>query len=146
MADRDRIQDELDELFADLCQVSRFTGLRHGFRPRVDSFRSADPAQLTVVVELPGIAPDSIQLVVDEHTLLVAGERPRPAAAHAERQYQQMEIDYGPFQRRVQLPEAVDVEAASARYERGLLTVELPLVATKPRQERAVILVRMIHS
>jgi len=32
-----------------------------------------DPAQLTVVVELPGIAPDSIQLVVDEHTLLVAG-------------------------------------------------------------------------
>ena len=146
MADRDRIQDELDELFADLCQVSRFTGIRHGFRPRVDSYRSADPAQLTVVVELPGIDPETIQLIVDERLLLVAGERPRPVAARAERQYQQMEIDYGPFQRRIQLPEAVDVDGASARYERGLLTVELPLVATKPRQERAVILVRMIHS
>jgi HSP20 family protein len=143
MADRDRIQDELDELFADLCQVSRFTGLRHGFRPRVDSFRSADPAQLTVVVELPGVDPDTIELVVDERMLVVTGERPRPAAARAERQYQQMEIDYGPFQRRVQLPEAVDVDSASARYERGLLTVELPLAPARPRQERASIRVRM---
>ena len=143
MADRDRIQDELDELFADLCQVSRFTGLRHGFRPRVDSFRAADPAQLTVVVELPGIDPDTIELIVDERMLLVAGERPRPATAQAERQYQQMEIDYGPFQRRIQLPEAVDVDGASARYERGLLTVVLPLAPTLPRQERAFIRVWM---
>ena len=144
MADRDRIQDELDELFADLCQVSRFTGLRHGFRPRVDSFRSADPAQLTVVVELPGIDPDTIELIVDERTLVVAGERPRPATGHAGRQYQQMEIDYGPFQRRIQLPEPVDVDAAHARYERGLLTVELPIAPAKPRQERASIRVRML--
>jgi HSP20 family protein len=143
MADRDRIQDELDELFADLCQVSRFTGLRHGFRPRVDSFRTADPAQLTVVVELPGIDPETIQLIVDERTLVVAGERPRPATGHGERQYQQMEIDYGPFQRRIQLPEAVDADAANARYERGLLTVELPLAPARPPQARALIRVRL---
>jgi HSP20 family molecular chaperone IbpA len=143
MADRNRIQDELDELFADLCQVSRFTGLRHAFRPRVDSFRTADPAQLTVVVELPGIDPETIELIVDERMLVVAGERPRPATGHAERQYQQMEIDYGPFQRRIQLPEAVDVDAASARYERGQLTVELPLAPARPVQERALIQVRL---
>jgi HSP20 family protein len=143
MADRDRIQDELDELFADLCQVSRFTGLRHGFRPRVDSFRTAEPAQLTVVVELPGIDPATIELIVDERLLLVAGERPRPVTGHAERQYQQMEIDYGAFQRRIQLPEAVDVDTATAHYERGLLTVELPLAPARAPQIRAFIHVRL---
>jgi HSP20 family molecular chaperone IbpA len=143
MADRDRIQEELDELFADLCQVSRFTGLRQGFRPRVDSFLSADPPLLTVVVELPGLDPETIQLVVDERMLLVAGERPRPSTRGATRFYQQMELDYGAFQRRVQLPQPVDVDAATARYERGLLTVELPLVPQRAHQERAFIHVRL---
>jgi HSP20 family protein len=143
MSDRDRIRDELDELFADLCQVSRFSGLRHGFRPRVDSFRSADPPELTVIVELPGIEPDTIQIVVDERTLLVAGERQRPSFPGPGRvEVQQMEIDYGPFQRRINLPEAVDVGAASAHYERGLLTVSLPLAPARPRQERTSIRVR----
>jgi HSP20 family protein len=145
MSDRDRIRDELDELFADLCQVSRFSGLRHGFRPRVDSFRSVDPPELTVVVELPGIEPDTIQIVVDERTLVVAGERPRPSFPGPGRvEVQQMEIDYGPFQRRISLPEAVDVDAASAHYERGLLTVSLPLAPARPPQERTSIRVRTL--
>ena len=39
-----------------------------------------------------------------------------------------MEIEYGPFQRRIQLAEDVDPSGARRRrYERGLLTVVLPL-------------------
>ena len=47
------------------------------------------------------------------------GERSRPEAAG--RVYQQMEIEYGPFQRQVRLPEDVDPEQAHAEYERGIL-------------------------
>ena len=39
-----------------------------------------------------------------------------------------MEIEVGPFERRVPLPEDVDTEAASASYDAGLLTIVLPLV------------------
>ena len=53
----DRLQDEIEELFADLWQVPRFTGLRRGFRPAVDCFRSDDPPELVVVVELAGRRP-----------------------------------------------------------------------------------------
>ena len=38
-----------------------------------------------------------------------------------------MEIDYGTFQRRIPLPEAVDGKNARATYERGLLTIVLPV-------------------
>jgi HSP20 family molecular chaperone IbpA len=42
-----------------------------------------------------------------------------------------MEIDRGPFQRRIQIHEQVDAAAASATYERGLLRITLP-IAKRP--------------
>ena len=61
--DIDRLQGgEIEELFADLWQVPRFSGIRRGFRPPVDCFFTEDPPQLVVVVELAGIEPDSIEL------------------------------------------------------------------------------------
>ena len=58
------------------------------------------------------------------------GVRP-PAGAR----YHQMEIEYGAFERRVTLEEDVDPEGAEATYERGLLTVVMPL-AQSPRTGR----------
>jgi HSP20 family molecular chaperone IbpA len=43
-----------------------------------------------------------------------------------------MEIEYGPFQRQVRLAEDVDPERANARFEHGVLTVELPVVDKAP--------------
>jgi HSP20 family protein len=130
----DKLQEEIEELFADLWQVPRFSGLRHGFRPNVDCFHTDEPHALTVVVELPGVDPHSVKVVAGERVLVVAGERKRPQAPG--RVYQQMEIEYGPFQRQVRLAEDVDPEQAQARFERGVLTVELPVVEKAPKTGR----------
>src|SRR5919206_5287854 len=117
--------DEIEQLFADLWQVFPFSrGLRRGYRPQVDVFRSDDPPTLTVQVELPGVDPADVQLIASPQALLIAGERRRPKdGGH----YQQMEIDYGPFQRHITLAENIDPEEASATYERGMLTIRLPI-------------------
>jgi HSP20 family protein len=130
MTRRDKLHEEIEELFADLWQVPRFTGLHRGFRPNVDSFHTNEPHELTVVVELPGVDPDSLSLQVGERTLIVAGERTRPKIDGCV--YQQMEIEYGPFQRQVRLSEDVDPERASARYEGGVLTISLPIADQPP--------------
>jgi HSP20 family protein len=135
--DFEQIHEELEELFADLWQVPGFAGLRRGFRPHVDCYRSEQPPAVTVVVELPGIDPDDVSVEVTERTVLIAGVRRRPT--HPCRvSYRQMEIEYGPFQRRVTLAEDVNPAAAEATYERGLLTVVLPLAQT-PRAGRVTI-------
>jgi HSP20 family protein len=139
VSDRDRLHDEIEELFADLWQVPRFAGLRHGFRPNVDCFHTDDPHALTVVVELPGVDPATIHVVAADRILLVAGERRRPLVSG--RVYQQMEIEYGPFRRQVRLSEEVDPERATARYEHGVLTVELPVVEQAPARGRVAIAV-----
>lgn len=124
--DVDKLQEEIEELFADLWQVPRFSGLRHGFRPNVDCFHTDDPHALTVVVELPGVEADSLHVVAGERVLAIAGERKRPQLPG--RVYQQMEIEYGSFQRQVRLMEDVDPERAHASFERGVLTIVLPVV------------------
>jgi HSP20 family protein len=135
--DPDKLQGEIEELFADLWQVPRFAGLRQGLRPNVDSFHTADPHVLTVVVELPGVDPETIQVAAGERVLLVAGERRRPRIPG--RVYQQMEIEYGTFQRQVRLVEDVDPSRASASFEHGVLTIVLPVADTAPPRGRVTI-------
>ena len=105
--------------------MPRFVG-HHGFRPQVDAFRTPDPPQLTIVVELPGVQPEGVHVVVDDHRVLIAGERPRPKIDGAG--WQQMEIEYGPFQRTIALPDDVDPAQATADYEHGLLRIVMPVV------------------
>ena len=100
--------------------------MRHGFRPNVDCFHTDEPHALTVVVELPGVEPSSVRVVANERLLVIAGERTRPKVPG--QVYQQMEIEYGPFQRQVRLAEDVDPQHATASFERGILTIELPVV------------------
>jgi HSP20 family protein len=89
------------------------------------------------VVELAGIDPGSVEVAVTERTVVISGERRRPDLA-CRVSYRQMEIEYGPFQRRISLAEDVDPEAAEAAYGNGLLTVVLPL-AQKPRTGKVAI-------
>ena len=138
--DVDRLQEEIAELFADLWRVPRFVNQRGGFRPNVDSYHTDDPHQLTVVVELPGVDPASVSLVVGERALVISGDRPRPKVGGGV--YQQLEIDYGPFQRRIELGEEVDPVKAAASYEHGMLKVTLPLASSAPAEGGVPINVR----
>lgn len=138
--DRDRFS-ELEELFSDLWQVPRFAaGLRHGFRPQIDCFRTEEPAQLTVIVEIPGIDPERVQIVASGRRLRIAGDRPRPRCEG--QTYFRSEIEYGPFVREIELAEDVDADGAEARYDRGLLRIDFPLTSRPPTGVKVPIDVR----
>ena len=136
-----RIHEELEELFADLWQVPGFAGLRQGFRPNVDCYRTDDPPGVTVVVDLPGIDPDQLSIQVTDRTVLISGVRRRPQP-NCRVSYRQMEIEYGPFQRRITLAEDVDPNGGEATYDRGLLTVVLPLAEKPPVGSVTIVLGR----
>lgn len=138
--DIDRLRGEIDELFADLWQIPRFAGLRSGFRPQIDCLVSDDPPRVTVIADLAGVDPSRVELLLTGRELQLSGVRERPAAEGA--RYQQMEIDYGSFERAVALPADVDVGRAEARYERGLLVVTLPLAERAPARAKVPIEVR----
>jgi len=131
------MKSEMEELFADLCQVPRLVARRAGFRPALDVYRTDDPPAITVVVELAGIDPDRVDAAVVDGILVIRGRRSRPAGDR--RFYQHIEIDYGIFERRVQLNEEVDSAAAKATYENGLLSIHLPLASKAPAAVKVTI-------
>ena len=131
--------EEIEQLFADLWEVFPFSrGMRRGYRPEVDVYRTEDPPSLTIVVELPGVDPGEVKLIASPQALLIAGDRQRPKD-HG--QYQQLEIEYGAFQRQVTLAVDVDPERATATYERGFLTIKLPIAPKPAPAERIAIVV-----
>lgn len=71
------------------------------WEPPIDMFES--DRELQILIALPGVEPGRIEIIVDSGALIVAGERPVPeglrgAAIH------RMEIPYGRFERRIELP------------------------------------------
>ena len=127
----DRLRSEMEELFADLCQVPRLVGHRRGFRPRLDVYRTDDPRAIHVVVELAGIDPSHVELSFADGMLVITGARRREAKGQAV--YQQMEMDYGPFQRHVEIDERIDPDGIEAAYDRGLLRIVLPVATRRAR-------------
>ncbi len=109
----------------ELWEVARFSGRRRGFEPQCDCYRTDDPPALHLLFELPGVDPAAVWIVASGTALVVSGVRARPHPAGG--CYHQVEIEYGPFERRIELGEDVDADAATASYEAGMLRLEVPL-------------------
>lgn len=138
---RDWRTGELEDLFADLRRSGRLGGTRRAFLPAVDVLRDDELARVTIVADLAGVDPADVELALSDGFLTIAGIRRRPATGRAV--YQQMELDYGPFERRVAVGNDVDAAAAAAEavFDRGLLTVRLPIVPRTAPPVRVVITV-----
>ena len=133
----ERLQSEVEELFADLWQLPHFLTGSRGFRPPVDCYRSTKRSQFVVLVELAGADPRNLTVAVEGRELVISGERRREREEG--RVYQLMEIEDGPFERRIPLAPDVDARGAQATYDRGLLTVAFPLAKARARSGKVLI-------
>ena len=141
-ANFERMRREMDELFGDVFQRTGLAPRRKGgFSPAVDVFYEHPggdhPPRAVVHAELAGIDPAEIGLEIQGRELIIAGHR-RPAESEG-RVYQQLEIDSGRFRRVVELGAEVDADAATATYDDGILSVELPLTDPEDRSRNVPI-------
>ena len=125
--DFDRMHDELLRAFDDSCQLiaARQRYYAGRFSPAADAYFDEHTNELVARFQIPGLALDDIDLFVDRRELRVRGERPFHSGEG--RIYQQVEMDYGAFERRVRLNIDVDPEATTATYEAGILEVRMRL-------------------
>jgi HSP20 family protein len=114
--------DELEVYFSEMAH-----GRPVGFvaspkwKPRCDVFETADA--LIVHMDIAGMAAGDFQVEVSDGVLTIAGER--VARGEGKRHYHSMEVQVGPFERRLRLPIPVDPRSMRATYEGGFLEVFL---------------------
>lgn len=126
-AEFERLTTEIEEMFFRFYGGPRLRMMRGGtFQPLADVYFVKDTQLVIVKLEIPGISPDEVHLSLQDKTLIIEGSRRDPHQA-GEKVYQQMEIDYGEFKRKIMLPVSVDVHNSKAEYKDGFLTIELPL-------------------
>lgn len=87
-----------------------------------------DRAAYHVVVDLSGVAVEEIELELHKGRLTISGHRqpPRPPNVQGEVKLHHMEIDHGPFCRKLNLPSDVIEEDIAAVYRSGQLHISLP--------------------
>jgi len=97
----------------------------------IDAYRKGD--EFVIHFDLPGVAPDSIDLTVEKNVLNVHAERKRSVGDDVELIVG--ERPQGTFSRQLFLGETLDTEALSADYTDGVLTLRVPVAEkAKPRR------------
>ncbi len=119
-----QLEHELDRMFTELAGGGR-PARTAGMRPMADVWLADDPARVVVQLDVAGVDPAAISVELEEDLLVVRGERRRPTGER--RVYQHAEIEWGRFERRLRVGVPVEVGAATADYDNGMLTITLPL-------------------
>jgi HSP20 family protein len=130
------LQHEVNQLFQRLTLLDRSEHLPGGeWCPPVDIYETR--GCLVVVMEVPGLSPESLKVAFRDHSLVIAGRRrtPRPGAGVS---FQCLERPDGRFQRVLPLDMPIDVAGARARLERGLLSVTLPRLRERRGRETVI--------
>ena len=105
------------------------------WRPLADILESSE--MMTVKIELAGMKEEEIEVTLYEDALVISGERHDDHESQESLHYHEAQIRYGPFRVEVFIPSPIDREAVTARYEDGMLSVDLPkLPESKPERVR----------
>jgi HSP20 family protein len=124
------LQRELERVF-DKPFGTEFGPSGRGVYPPVNVF--ADKDGYVVKLEVPGIAPEEVEIEAEGRTLKVSGKREVPPPT--EGSFHRRERGTGQFARSFQLPADVDMTRAEASYKHGILSVRVPKKEdAKPRQ------------
>jgi HSP20 family protein len=115
-----RLQEEMDRL------AGAFTPAAASF-PAMNLYAGRDG--IAILAELPGVAKEDVEVMLDRGDLVIKGER-KSEHEVKEENYYQMERSFGSFYRRLPMPEGVQADQLSASFKDGVLEVRTPKPAT----------------
>ena len=128
------LQNRLNSIFSDFAspEGGQETLTGGNFIPAVDIYE--DEQKLVLKLEVPGVKQENLDVRLENQTLTVRGER-KFESEEKEENFHRIERRFGSFARSFTLPQTVDAGSIAAKYDAGVLTIQLgKKEAAKPRQ------------
>jgi HSP20 family protein len=129
------LQDRMNRLFEDATQRRVQTNSessdefeRADWTPAADIYESE--AGYSILLDLPGIQRDDVQIDLDDNRLTVRGNREIAVAQNS-----RSERPRGKFLRTFSIPPVVDQKTIDASYKDGVLQIKLPRRAAPSSQK-----------
>ena len=129
----DLLQGDMNRLFDTFFQGRGVNAGGNGGRRWVPPMDLTETDEEFVLrADLPGLEEGDLEIEVKGSVLTVSGER---EAEHEEssRGFHRVERSFGRFSRSLDLPEGIDPEAVTAKFDRGVLEVRMP----KPEEKQS---------
>jgi len=121
------LQREIDRLFDDFGKgfpsFGDFGGKSAAMLPTMDVAET--DKEIEVTAELPGLEEKDVQINVVENVLTIRGEK-KAEKEQKDKNYRLVERSYGSFERSLELPDGVNLDAIKATIDKGVLKVTVP--------------------
>jgi HSP20 family protein len=137
LAEMSRLHSEINRIFKRLIEYQRLEGEGGGeeFIPELDAFENEN--RLVYRIELPGVEPEDIKLLLLGDTILLTGVKRERNLPQERIRFHCIERRYGKFRRLIKLEGEVDRKGAHALLEDGILTITIrKLPKPKPKEIR----------
>ena len=82
-------------------------------------------SSFVVLAAIAGVLIKDMDISIEKDMMVIKGNRCDPHN-HSGKKYFYQECYWGPFSRKIVLPENIDIEEADAQMEKGLLTIKIP--------------------
>jgi len=82
-------------------------------------------SDFVVMSAIAGVQIKDLDISVEKDMMVIRGNRCEPSE-HPDKKYFYQECYWGPFSRKIILPENIDTESASAQMDKGMLTIKIP--------------------
>jgi len=115
-----RMERMMDDLFSRARPFIEFQGMQ--WVPATDVFETSDG--IIILSEIAGVAKEDIDVSLEGDLVKISGVRKNPISQP--KRMHQMELEFGPFERLIRIPIAIDLDRIQATYHDGLLKVFLP--------------------
>jgi len=112
------------DMFDDISMRGRREAITAGsWEPPIDAFENEN--EIIVEAEIPGANQKDIEIRLEDNLLVIKGVRNMDENA-SQGNFYRMERMYGNFIRTITLPDLVDKNNITARYQNGVLSVIMP--------------------
>lgn len=120
------VQSEINRLFNTLFETPAPTqgGLPRRWIPAMDLVETE--GDFVLRADLPGMTEKDVKIELQDSVLTVSGERRSEHATDSKEGYFRIERASGSFARSLTLPEGVDPQGVTARFENGVLEIRIP--------------------
>jgi len=78
-----------------------------------------------VLAAIAGVLIKDMDISIEKDMMVIKGNRLDPHS-HPDKKYFYQECYWGPFSRKIVLPENINIDEADAQMEKGLLTIKIP--------------------
>jgi len=126
---------EIERLFDDFGALDIFENSKAYTMPSIDIYET--DKDIVIEADVPGYDKKDINIRLDDDILTISAEK-KDDKEEKGRNYIKRERYFGKFERSIRLPDYIDFDKIKAKFNEGVLKIEIPKLPEKAKKFKQI--------